>query len=91
MSYDQPGPYGGQQPGPYGQPPQVPRPGYGSPRQAPPPGRPGYGRPRQPPYGQQPQHGMPPQPPAPGGSGTPATDDVASFAAELRSAARVEA
>ncbi|MFF1696048.1 hypothetical protein ACFVXC_20860 [Streptomyces sp. NPDC058257] len=50
MSYNQPGPYGGQQPqqpgpygggqppqqpGPYGQPPQAPQPGYGYPPQAP--------------------------------------------------------
>ncbi|MER5945063.1 hypothetical protein ABT127_03260 [Streptomyces sp. NPDC001904] len=64
MSYNQPGPYGGQQPqqpgpygqqpqpGPYGQQPQAPQPGYGYPQQAP-PGVP----PQQPPnpYGQQPQ------------------------------------
>ncbi|MYT69679.1 MULTISPECIES: hypothetical protein [unclassified Streptomyces] len=66
MSYNQPGPYGGQQPqqpgpygqqpqpGPYGQQPQAPQPGYGYPQQAP-PGVP----PQQPPnpYGQQPQAG----------------------------------
>lgn len=67
MSYNQPGPYGGQQPqqpgpygqqpqpGPYGQQPQAPQPGYGYPQQTP-PGVP----PQQPnPYGQQPQ--QPPQ------------------------------
>ncbi|MFJ5993834.1 hypothetical protein [Streptomyces sp. NPDC092370] len=72
MSYNQPGPYGGQpqQPGPYSQPPQAPQPGYGYPQQAPPP-QPGYGYPQQPPqgvppqqapYGQQPSYGQP-QPP----------------------------
>ncbi|MEV7000575.1 hypothetical protein AB0N62_23215 [Streptomyces sp. NPDC093982] len=67
MSYNQPGPYGGQpqqpgpygqpqQPGPYGQPPQAPQPGYGYPQQAPPAQpQPGYGYPQQPP-------GVPPQP-----------------------------
>ncbi|MFG3506122.1 hypothetical protein ACGF5F_11475 [Streptomyces sp. NPDC047821] len=79
MSYNQPGPYGGQpqQPGPYGQPPQQPQPGYGYPQQAPPPqGVPpqGYGYPQQPgPYGQPPQQPYgagpgaypPPPPPAP--------------------------
>ncbi|MFK4150013.1 hypothetical protein [Streptomyces sp. NPDC004065] len=69
MSYNQPGPYGGQpqqpgpygqpgQPGPYGQPPQAPQPGYGYPQQAPPQQpqpQPGYGYPQQPP-------GVPPQP-----------------------------
>jgi hypothetical protein len=66
MSYNQPGPYGGQpqqpgpygqQPGPYGQPPQAPpsQPGYGYPQQAP-PAQPGYG------YPQQPGQGVPPQP-----------------------------
>ncbi|MCF3122876.1 hypothetical protein IPZ68_24675 [Streptomyces arenae] len=74
MSYNQPGPYGGQQPqqpgpygggqpqqpGPYGQPPQAPQPGYGYPQQAPQQG--GYSQPQQPgPYGQQP--GVPPQGP----------------------------
>ncbi|MEV6728719.1 hypothetical protein [Streptomyces sp. NPDC051364] len=71
MSYNQPGPYGGQQPqqpGPYGgQPPQpgpygqpAPQPGYGYPQQ-PPPGVPPQGYPQQPPgYGYQ-QPGMPPQ------------------------------
>ncbi|WP_030783294.1 hypothetical protein [Streptomyces sp. NRRL S-920] len=51
MSYNQPGPYGGQQPqqpGPYGQPPQAPQPGYGYPQQAPygqvPPPPPGGGK-----------------------------------------------
>ncbi|MFE0255326.1 hypothetical protein [Streptomyces sp. NPDC059010] len=70
MSYNQPGPYGGQpqqpgpyggqpqQPGPYGQQPQAPQPGYGYPQQAPPPQpQPGYG------YPQQPPQGAPPQPP----------------------------
>ncbi|WP_282794752.1 hypothetical protein [Streptomyces sp. CC224B] len=70
MSYNQPGPYGGQQPqqpgpygggqpGPYGQqPPQ--QPGYGYPQQA--PQQPGYGYPQQPPQGvppQQPPYGQP--------------------------------
>ncbi|MEU3094596.1 hypothetical protein ABZ690_07215 [Streptomyces sp. NPDC006967] len=64
MSYNQPGPYGGQpqqpgpygRPGPYGQQPQAPQPGYGYPQQAPPPGQPGYGYPQQPG-----QPGVPPQ------------------------------
>ncbi|OIJ90284.1 hypothetical protein [Streptomyces colonosanans] len=68
MSYNQPGPYGGQpqqpgpygqpgqQPGPYGQPPQAPQPGYGYPQQAPPAQpQPGYGYPQQPPQGVPPQ------------------------------------
>ncbi|WP_399925338.1 hypothetical protein [Streptomyces kanamyceticus] len=68
MSYNQPGPYGGQQPqqpgpygqqpGPYGQPPQAPQPGYGYPPQAPQqaPQQGGYSQPQPPgPYGQQPQ------------------------------------
>ncbi|MFI8927590.1 hypothetical protein ACIG3E_07930 [Streptomyces sp. NPDC053474] len=74
MSFNQPGPYGGQQPGPYGgqQPgpygggqPQQPGP-YGQPPQAPPPG---YGyppqAPQQPGYGypQQAPYGQPPQAP----------------------------
>ncbi|ARX83486.1 MULTISPECIES: hypothetical protein [Streptomyces] len=77
MSYNQPGPYGGQQPqqpgpyggqpqqpGPYGQPPQAPQPGYGYPQQAPqgvPPQQPPYGQPG---YGQPPQapYGQPQQP-----------------------------
>ncbi|MER5938805.1 hypothetical protein ABT121_15950 [Streptomyces sp. NPDC001928] len=66
MSYNQPGPYGGQpqqpgpyggqpqQPGPYGQQPQAPQPGYGYPQQAP-PAQPGYGYPQQPPQGAPPQ------------------------------------
>ncbi|MFK8910529.1 hypothetical protein [Streptomyces sp. YS-3] len=73
MSYNQPGPYGGQpqQPGPYGQqPPQQPygqpQPGYGYPQQ-PPQGVPpqqGYGYPaQQPQYGQQPPYGAPMMPP----------------------------
>ncbi|MCX4566891.1 hypothetical protein [Streptomyces albogriseolus] len=73
MSYNQPGPYGGQpqqpgpygqQPGPYGQPPQTPpqpQPGYGYPQQTPPPGQPGYGYPQQP--GQPGHPGVPPQQP----------------------------
>ncbi|MFD4480934.1 hypothetical protein ACFWPU_33125 [Streptomyces sp. NPDC058471] len=71
MSYNQPGPYGGQQPqqpgpygqqpqqpGPYGQQPQAPQPGYGYPPQAPqgvPPQQPGPYGQQQAPYGQQPQ------------------------------------
>ncbi|MEU6825678.1 hypothetical protein ABZ921_34130 [Streptomyces atriruber] len=63
MSYNEPGPYGGQQPqqpGPYGgQPPQQPGPYGGPPQQQPGP------------YGQQPQqqpgpYGQPPQAPPPG-------------------------
>ncbi|KUL56543.1 MULTISPECIES: hypothetical protein [unclassified Streptomyces] len=81
MSYNQPGPYGGQQPqqpGPYGQPPQAPQPGYGYPQQAPPPQQPpqGYGHPQQAPqqgYGhpqQAPQQGFDqPQQPGPYGQG----------------------
>ncbi|MFI0501639.1 hypothetical protein ACH3WN_02045 [Streptomyces albogriseolus] len=73
MSFNQPGPYGGQpqqpgpygqQPGPYGQQPQTPpqpQPGYGYPQQAPPPGQPGYGYPQQP--GQPGHPGVPPQQP----------------------------
>ena len=74
MSYNQPGPYGGQpqQPGPYGQPggpgpygqqPQAPQPGYGHPQQAP-PQQPGYGYPQQTPPGAPPQpgYGQQPQP-----------------------------
>ncbi|MGW6024867.1 hypothetical protein [Streptomyces sp. NPDC055099] len=65
MSYNQPGPYGGQppqQPGPYGQ--QAP---YGGPQQPPAP-QPGYGYPQHPqgPYGQQP-HAPYGQPPSSGG------------------------
>lgn len=83
MSYNQPGPYGGQQPqqpGPYGQQPQAPQPGYGYPPQAPqgvPPQQPGpygqqqapYGQPPQTPYGQVPQapYGQVPPPPPQGG------------------------
>ncbi|MER5397655.1 hypothetical protein [Streptomyces sp. NPDC002599] len=67
MSYNQPGPYGGQpqqpgpygqpggQPGPYGQQPPASQPGYGYPQQAP-PAQPGYGYPPQAP-------GVPPQTP----------------------------
>lgn len=62
MSYNQPGPYGGQppqgQPGPYG---QQPGPYGGPPPQGPPQGQPGYGYPQQAPQGvppqQQPQPG----------------------------------
>ncbi|THA61697.1 hypothetical protein E6P78_24600 [Streptomyces sp. A0958] len=62
MSYNQPGPYGGQppqgQPGPYG---QQPGPYGGQPPQGPPQGQPGYGYPQQAPQGvppqQQPQPG----------------------------------
>ncbi|MFH8256901.1 hypothetical protein [Streptomyces roseolus] len=72
MSYNQPGPYGGQpqqpgpygqQPGPYGQPQG--QPGYGYPQQAPqgvpPQQQQPYGYPQQQPnpYGQQPQYGAP--------------------------------
>ncbi|MGW6910923.1 hypothetical protein [Streptomyces sp. NPDC054940] len=77
MSYNQPGPYGGQpqqpgpyggqpqQPGPYGQPPQAPQPGYGYPQQAPPPQPPAQ------PQGQ-PGYGYPQQaPPAQPGYGYP--------------------
>ncbi|MEV6262152.1 hypothetical protein AB0M42_15565 [Streptomyces sp. NPDC051784] len=68
MSYNQPGPYGGQppqgQPGPYGQQPgpygQQPGP-YGQPPQGPPQGQPGYGYPQQAPQGVPPQQ-QPPQP-----------------------------
>ena len=61
MSYNQPGPYGGQpqQPGPYGQqPPQQP---YGQPGQP----QPGYG------YPQQAPQGVPPQQPGPYGQQPP--------------------
>lgn len=77
MSYNQPGPYGGQQPqgqpGPYGQQPPQGQPGYGYPQQ-PPQAQPGYGYPQQPgPYGQPPQ--VPPQgygqPQQPGPYGQP--------------------
>ncbi|WP_327356032.1 hypothetical protein [Streptomyces sp. NBC_01304] len=82
MSYNQPGPYGGQpqQPGPYGQQPQQPQPGYGYPQAPQPPqqqpgygypqqGQPGgYGQPQQP--GQpQPPYGQVPPPPSGGGNG----------------------
>ncbi|MFF8604684.1 hypothetical protein ACF06X_01985 [Streptomyces sp. NPDC015346] len=73
MSYNQPGPYGGQpqQPGPYGQPgqpgPYGQQPGpYGQQPQAP---QPGYGYPQQAPQGvppQQPPYGYPQQPQQPG-------------------------
>ncbi|MFE3474899.1 hypothetical protein [Streptomyces sp. B27] len=69
MSYNQPGPYGGQppqgQPGPYG---QQPGPYGGPPPQGPPQGQPGYG------YPQQASPGVPPQQPGPYGQpayGTP--------------------
>ncbi|QES41621.1 MULTISPECIES: hypothetical protein [Streptomyces] len=87
MSYNQPGPYGGQQPqqpgpygqqpqqpGPYGQPPQAPQPGYGYPQQAPQqaPQPGGYSQPQQPgPYGQQPQPPYGQQPQAPYGQVPP--------------------
>ncbi|MBQ1116680.1 hypothetical protein [Streptomyces sp. C3-3] len=67
MSYNQPGPYGGQppqgQPGPYGQQPGP----YGAPPpQGPPQGQPGYGYPQQAPQGVPPQqpnpYGQPQQP-----------------------------
>ncbi|MFI5804572.1 hypothetical protein [Streptomyces sp. NPDC051561] len=74
MSYNQPGPYGGQQPqqpnpyggqpAPYGQQPPQGQPGYGYPQQAP-PAQPQYGypqQPQQPAYGQQPPYGQPQQP-----------------------------
>lgn len=66
MSYNQPGPYGGQQPqgqpGPYGQQPPQGQPGYGYPQQ-PPQGQPGYGYPQQPPQGVPQQgYGQPQQP-----------------------------
>lgn len=84
MSYNQPGPYGGQppqgQPGPYGQQPPQGQPGYGYPQQ-PPQGQPGYGYPQQPPqgvpqqgYGQPQQpgpYGQPQQPPYGGAPGFP--------------------
>ncbi|THA78320.1 hypothetical protein E6R60_05360 [Streptomyces sp. A0642] len=61
MSYNQPGPYGGQppqgQPGPYGGPPQ----GQPGPYGQPPQGQPGYGYPQQAPQGVPPQQ-QPPQP-----------------------------
>ncbi|MFD6278426.1 hypothetical protein ACFWFI_23100 [Streptomyces sp. NPDC060209] len=68
MSYNQPGPYGGQppqgQPGPYGQQPgpygQQPGPYGGPPPQGPPQGQPGYGYPQQAPQGVPPQQ-QPPQ------------------------------
>ncbi|QNS06264.1 hypothetical protein [Streptomyces xanthii] len=65
MSYNQPGPYGGQQPqqpGPYGQQPQQPGP-YGQQPQAP---QPGYGYPQQAPQGVPPQQGGYSQPQQPG-------------------------
>ncbi|MGW6705652.1 hypothetical protein ACWGDE_12300 [Streptomyces sp. NPDC054956] len=74
MSYNQPGPYGGQQPqqpGPYGQQPQQPGP-YGQPPQQPGPygqqpgAQPGYGYPQQAPPGV-PQQGYPQQQPPYGG------------------------
>ncbi|MET3983795.1 hypothetical protein [Streptomyces sp. PvR034] len=65
MSYNQPGPYGGQQPqqpGPYGQqPPQ--QPGYGYPQQQPGYQQPGY--PQQPPPAPAPGYGYPQQPGVP--------------------------
>ncbi|MCI3221624.1 hypothetical protein [Streptomyces sp. NP-1717] len=85
MSYNQPGPYGGQQPqgqpGPYGQQPPQGQPGYGYPQQQP-QGQPGYGYPQQAPqgvpqqgYGQPQQPGpygqQPQQPPYGGAPGFP--------------------
>ncbi|WP_228991176.1 hypothetical protein [Streptomyces sp. DH8] len=69
MSYNQPGPYGGQppqgQPGPYGQQPGP----YGAP---PPQGQPGYGYPQQAPQGVPPQQPNPyAQPQQPQGYGYP--------------------
>lgn len=64
MSYNQPGPYGGQQPqqpGPYGQQPQQPNP-YGGQQPGPYGQQPGYGYPQQAPQGV-PQQGYPQQPP----------------------------
>lgn len=62
MSFNQPGPYDGQQPqgqpGPYG---QQPGPYGGPPPQGPPQGQPGYGYPQQAPQGVPPQQ-QPPQP-----------------------------
>ncbi|MEU5898118.1 hypothetical protein [Streptomyces venezuelae] len=69
MSYNEPGPYGGQQPqqpGPYGgQPPQQPGPYGGQPPQQPGPYGSPYGQPPQQPPQQQPQpgYGYPQQPP----------------------------
>ncbi|MFH8485714.1 hypothetical protein [Streptomyces longisporoflavus] len=86
MSYNQPGPYGGQQPqqpGPYGQQPQAPQPGYGYPPQAP-QQQPGYGYPQQQaPYGQQPQapYGQVPPPPPQGGGGKKTGIIIASVVA----------
>ncbi|MET9698558.1 hypothetical protein ABZY31_16745 [Streptomyces sp. NPDC006529] len=72
MSYNQPGPYGGQQPqqpgpyggqpGPYGQQP-APQPGYGYPQQQPGYQQPGY--PQQPPPPPAPGYGYPQQPGVP--------------------------
>ncbi|MCB5164364.1 hypothetical protein LG634_05880 [Streptomyces bambusae] len=74
MSYNQPGPYGGQpqQPGPYGGQPPQPNPYGGQPQPNPygqPAPQPGYGYPQQAPqgvppqgYGYPQQPGMPPQP-----------------------------
>ncbi|MFJ5043044.1 hypothetical protein [Streptomyces sp. NPDC088719] len=73
MSYNQPGPYGGQppqgQPGPYGQQPGP----YGAPPpQGPPQGQPGYGYPQQAPQGVPPQQPNPyAQPQQPQGYGYP--------------------
>lgn len=102
MSYNQPGPYGGQQPqqpgpygqqpGPYGQQPQAPQPGYGYPQQAPqgvPPQQPPYGQPQQPgPYGQQPQapYGQVPPPPPPQGGGKKAGIIIAAVVAVVAAA-----
>lgn len=98
MSYNQPGPYGGQQPGPYGQQPgpygqqpQAPQPGYGYPQQAPqgvPPQQPPYGQQPQAPYGQQPQapYGQFPPPPPPQGGGKKAGIMIAAVVAVVAAA-----
>ncbi|MFJ7203071.1 hypothetical protein ACIQWR_05985 [Streptomyces sp. NPDC098789] len=76
MSYNQPGPYGGQQPqqpgpyggqpGPYGQqPPQQPQPGYGYPQQQPGYQQPGYPQQPPPPPAPAPGYGYPQQPGVP--------------------------
>ncbi|MEV3855385.1 hypothetical protein AB0J38_13785 [Streptomyces sp. NPDC050095] len=91
MSYNQPGPYGGQpqqpqqpgpygqqppQPGPYGQQPQAPQPGYGYPQQA--PQQPGYGYPQQGPPGVPPQQPYS-QPQQPGPYGQPQQDQYGQY------------
>ncbi|WP_394434127.1 hypothetical protein [Streptomyces sp. SGAir0957] len=91
MSYNQPGPYGGQpqqpqqpgpygqqpqQPGPYGQQPQAPQPGYGYPQQAP---QPGYGYPQQAPPGVPPQQQPYSQPQQPGPYGQQPGDPYGQY------------